>query len=64
MLLVKDPSRRLGSKEGVREILKHPWFDNFDFRALSQRRLNLKYKPYPLGYNFDEAEFSKGDKEF
>lgn len=30
-LLEKDPIGRLGTKEGIDEILRHPWFNNLDF---------------------------------
>lgn len=26
LLMIKDPSKRLGSKNGVDDILAHPWF--------------------------------------
>ena len=26
-MLHKDPLQRLGSKNGAKEVLKHPWFD-------------------------------------
>ncbi|KAM3140126.1 hypothetical protein pb186bvf_007679 [Paramecium bursaria] len=63
-LLVKDPSQRLGSQRGVREILEHQWFKSFDFNALKSKKLHMVYKPIPLKYNFDQKEFSKGDEEF
>lgn len=33
-LLQKDPSKRLGSKGGIREILSHPFFKGIDFKLL------------------------------
>ncbi|CAD8173562.1 unnamed protein product [Paramecium octaurelia] len=63
-LLIKDPQLRLGSKNGIKEILQHRWFKGFDIEALAKRRLNIRYRPKPLSYNFDEIEFSKGDLEF
>ncbi|CAD8210434.1 unnamed protein product [Paramecium pentaurelia] len=63
-LLIKDPSIRLGSKNGIKEILQHKWFKGFDIEALAKRKLNISYRPKPLSYNFDEVEFSKGDIEF
>ena len=29
-ILNKDPNERLGSKNGVKEILSHPWFKDLD----------------------------------
>jgi serum/glucocorticoid-regulated kinase 2 len=29
-ILIKDPKERLGSKNGVQEILEHPWFKDLD----------------------------------
>ncbi|CAD8134349.1 unnamed protein product [Paramecium octaurelia] len=63
-LLQKDPTERLGQKEGVIEILTHPWFSDVDFEKIVNRQLPTPYKPEPLKYNFDEEEFNKGDAEF
>ncbi|CAK72296.1 unnamed protein product (macronuclear) [Paramecium tetraurelia] len=63
-LLEKDAKERLGSKEGVIEILSHPWFNDVDFEKIMNRQLPTPYKPEPLKYNFDEEEFNKGDAEF
>ncbi|CAD8051183.1 unnamed protein product [Paramecium sonneborni] len=63
-LLQKDPTERLGQKEGVIEILSHPWFADVDFEKIVNRQLQTPYKPEPLKYNFDEEEFNKGDAEF
>jgi len=29
--LAKDPSQRLGSKEGAKELKRHPWMKDVDF---------------------------------
>ncbi|CAK62365.1 unnamed protein product (macronuclear) [Paramecium tetraurelia] len=63
-LLQKDPTERLGQNGGVVEILTHKWFQDVDFEAIANKKLNTPYKPEPLKYNFDEEEFSKGDSEF
>ncbi|CAD8143598.1 unnamed protein product [Paramecium pentaurelia] len=63
-LLEKDPTERLGQKEGVIEILTHPWFNDVDFEKIINRQLPTPYKPESLKYNFDEEEFNKGDAEF
>ncbi|CAD8049944.1 unnamed protein product [Paramecium sonneborni] len=63
-LLQKDPTERLGQKDGIIEILTHPWFADVNFEKIVNRQLPTPYKPEPLKYNFDEEEFNKGDAEF
>jgi hypothetical protein len=29
-MLQKDPTKRLGTKGGLKEVLSHPWFDVID----------------------------------
>jgi serine/threonine protein kinase len=63
-LLIKDPSKRLGSK-GDQEIKAHPWFKGFDFDALKAKKLPTPFKPKVEGdewlKNFDE-EFTSESK--
>jgi serine/threonine protein kinase len=40
-ILNKDPKERLGAKNGVQEILEHPWFKDLD----PQKMENKKLKP-------------------
>jgi serine/threonine protein kinase len=40
-LLVKDPERRLGSKKGLYEILKHKFFKDIDVDKIINKYVNL-----------------------
>ena len=33
-LLDRDPTKRLGTKGGFKEIMAHPWFKNYDWELL------------------------------
>lgn len=45
-LLVKDPTRRLGSlARGEREIKEHPWFNGLDMHELRHRRVPAPWVP-------------------
>jgi len=48
-LLQKDPDRRLG-RNGIDEIMKHPWFDEIDFGLLEACYLDPPFVP-----NLDEV---------
>lgn len=37
-LLTPEASKRLGCKEGISEILEHPWLKGVDFKQLEQRK--------------------------
>ena len=37
-LLHKDPTKRLGFKNGVRDIKAHPFFDGVDWHAIEQKK--------------------------
>ena len=41
----KDPKRRLGSKDDLHEIIKHPYFKGIDFEKLKKRGYNSPFKP-------------------
>lgn len=43
-LFAKDPSARLGSK-GVQDIKNHPWFHNFDWAKLINKKMVPPFKP-------------------
>jgi serine/threonine protein kinase len=45
VLLNKDPSKRLGNKNGAIEILKHPWFGGIKLSQI-EKRLIRSYDPY------------------
>ena len=44
-LLNKNPDNRLGSKDGVNEILSHPWFSDINEKDLMDKKIKPKYVP-------------------
>ncbi len=54
-LLVKTPSKRLGYF-GASGIKTHPWFNGFDWEALSNRDLTPPYIPPTTAYTNSEAQ--------
>ncbi len=44
-LLTKDCEKRLGSREGAKEIKQHPWLIDFDFQRLTARELLSPFVP-------------------
>jgi len=44
-LLAKDPSKRLGSKNGINDILSHPWLKSIDMKALAAKKLTAPKVP-------------------
>ena len=44
-LLEKDPANRLGSKNGLEEILGHPWLQSIDFGKLDKKEIEAPFKP-------------------
>ena len=45
-LLTVNPARRIGSfKGGAIDIKAHPWFQDFDFKQLEARTMEVPYKP-------------------
>ena len=54
-LLVKTPSKRLGYF-GASGIKTHPWFNGFDWEALSNRDLTPPYIPPTTAYNNSETQ--------
>ena len=37
-LMVKDPKKRLGSKEGLKEIRSHKWFKKINFDSIKNKK--------------------------
>ena len=44
-LLVKEPEDRLGSKNGVEEILAHPWFSDIDRTLMMNKKVKPEFVP-------------------
>lgn len=57
MLLLKEPSKRLGSK-GAQEIKDHPWFENVNWDYIYNKKYQSFYVPKIKGdlglKNFDQ----------
>jgi len=46
-LLIRNPKNRLGSEGGdVKDLQKHPWFNNLNWDDLLQCKVDPPYKPY------------------
>ncbi|CAK60033.1 unnamed protein product (macronuclear) [Paramecium tetraurelia] len=45
LLMIKDPSKRLGSKNGIDDILAHPWFQDIDITKYIQKKIDPPYIP-------------------
>lgn len=44
-LLEKDPVNRLGSKEGIEEILRHPWLADINIDQLVSKQIDPPFRP-------------------
>jgi serum/glucocorticoid-regulated kinase 2 len=62
-LLKKDPRERLGSNQGVREILAHPWLRKINTRAILSKQTDPPLKPNLLEFNVDEKDVPQNDSE-
>ena len=57
-LLTKDPRHRLGAKEGISEIINHPWIKELNYGKIILKKVPVPVKPDPFNLNFDQ-EFIK-----
>eukprot|EP00218_Dolichomastix_sp_CCMP3274_P012851 CAMPEP_0170135754 /NCGR_PEP_ID=MMETSP0033_2-20121228/2636_1 /TAXON_ID=195969 /ORGANISM="Dolichomastix tenuilepis, Strain CCMP3274" /LENGTH=995 /DNA_ID=CAMNT_0010371359 /DNA_START=103 /DNA_END=3090 /DNA_ORIENTATION=- len=55
-LLRSDPRMRLGRAGGAKEVCKHKWFAQFDFRKLERRSMTPPFKP-SIGDALDTRNF-------
>ena len=66
-LLIKEPTKRMGSQKDVEEIKNHPWFKGFDWEGMLNRKLKAPFLPKVGGEdwvkNFDE-EFTSESTYF
>jgi len=60
-LLEKDPANRLGSKNGLEEILAHPWFSTLDVGKLVDKQIEAPFKPK---LSDDVMDVSNFDQQF
>jgi serine/threonine protein kinase len=44
-LLDKNPRTRIGSEEGILEVMKHPWLKNIDFSKLLEKKIDPPFVP-------------------
>ena len=58
-LLEKDPGIRLGRK-GLKEIKKHPFFNNIKFDSIRKKKIKAPFKPKTM----ENEYFSNFDEEF
>ncbi len=63
-LLVKHPLNRMGVSGGIKELFAHPWMRKLKVNDILEKKIEPPIKPDILGFNFDEEEFNKGEKEF
>lgn len=53
-LLRKDPKTRLGAKEGMSEIINHPWMKELNYGEIILKKVKVPIKPDPYNLNFDQ----------
>jgi serine/threonine protein kinase len=59
LCLKKKPDERIGSKDGIDEILKHPWFGDIDVEKLLSKSLTPEFTPKVSKDMFDVSQFDK-----
>jgi len=57
--LEKDPHKRLGSKNGMEDIINHPWFADVDRQKLVSKQIVPEFKPKLTKNVFDVSNFDK-----
>lgn len=51
-LIIRTPANRLGTKQGVKEIKSHPWFNGFNWADLQNKSIK---SPFIEKHHFVEA---------
>ena len=59
--LEKDPKKRIASKEGVSEVLQHPWFKDLETGKMFNKMYKAEFKPQ---LSRDQMDISNFDKMF
>ena len=44
-LIVKDPSQRLGSSDGIAELKRHKWMQSIDWKKLERKQIEPPFIP-------------------
>lgn len=63
-LLIKDPSKRLGSQDDAAEIKNHPWWKDLNFDDVLNRKLTPPIKPEfkdTMDVGFFDANFTSAN---
>lgn len=54
-LLEKNPEKRLGFREGIEEIFRHPWCRKANIEAIARKKIDPPFKPNLFEFYFDEV---------
>jgi len=60
--LEKLPEDRIGTKHGKEEVMKHPWFEDIDWKALEAFKAKSPYVPKvdeTNNFEFFDPEFTQ-----
>ena len=57
--LAKQADERLGTKDDVKEILSHSWFQSIDIEAIKNKTMQPKFKPEISDDPFDVSNFEE-----
>jgi len=58
-LLEINPEKRLGNKNGIKELKEHPWFQNFSWEELKNKTMPAPFIPKENAQNFDKEYLNK-----
>ncbi|CAD8124688.1 unnamed protein product [Paramecium sonneborni] len=62
-LLCKRPQSRLGSQNGLQELMLHPWFKDFNWILILNKKIQPPFQPNQLQFHYDSNELLKGELE-